>query len=73
MKGTNCVVRCFVHISLELPETQKMSGNENNFLKRNFHFLEHYKYRIYPRISREILEKVLQIFFQFDLYAGNEI
>ncbi len=30
-------------------------------------------YRIYSRISREILDKIWQIFLQFDLYAGQKI
>ncbi len=30
------------------------------------------KYRIYSRISREILDKFRSIFFQFDLYAGHK-
>ncbi len=29
-------------------------------------------YRIYSRISWEILDKFSQIFFQFDLYSGHE-
>ncbi len=29
-----------------------------------------YKYHIYSRISREILDKIWHIFLQFDLYAG---
>ncbi len=29
-------------------------------------------YRIYSRISREILDKIWQIFLQFDLYAGQK-
>ncbi len=31
-KSTNCVVRYFFHISLELPETQWRSENENNII-----------------------------------------
>ncbi len=30
-------------------------------------------YRIYSRISREILDTFCQIFFQFDLYAGHKL
>ncbi len=30
------------------------------------------KYRIYSRISREILDKFWTIFSQFDLYAGHQ-
>ncbi len=35
------------------------------------HFCPHINYRIYSRISREILVIFWQIFFQFDLYAGH--
>jgi hypothetical protein len=37
---------------------------ENSFLKR--------KYRIYSHTSREILDKIWQKFYQFDLYAGHK-